>query len=652
MIRRALGVCYYPEHWPEAWWAEDARRMAGIGLSFVRVGEFAWSRLEPKREAFDFDWLERAIDVLHAAGLRVVLGTPTATPPKWLVDEMPDMLQVDREGRPRRFGSRRHYCFSHEGYRRECARIVTALATRFGRHPGVVAWQTDNEYGCHDTAVSYSAAALQGFRDWLGRKYQSPEALNRAWGNAFWSMDYDSFEAIDLPNLTVTEPAPAHLMDFHRYSSDAVVAFNRLQANVIRRLSPNRDVVHNFMGRTLSFDHFALGADLDVSSWDSYPLGFLDTWADRDDAFKARFARAGDPDLQAFHHDLYRATGGGRWWVMEQQPGPVNWSSHNPAPRAGMVRLWTHEAFAHGAEVVSYFRWRQAPFAQEQMHAGLLRPDSRPAPGHDEAAAVAREIAALDLPMPAQADVALVFDYASAWAWSIQPQGREFDYFCLVQDLYKALRRLGLSVDVLDAARADLSPYRMALVPGLFSWNETLLRSLAAFEGEVLVGPRTGSKTADFAIPPSLPPGLPAPLDGLKVARVETLPESVPVPMASGEGSFRFWREVLDGVAPEDVALACADGEAALVSAGGLHYLAGWPDATLASAALKRLAEKAGLETLDLPPALRIRRSNALVHCFNYGDEALHLPDHGLRGTPVLGELDLAPSGVAILRAS
>jgi beta-galactosidase len=162
-----LGCCYYPEHWPEAWWAEDARAIAEMGLSWVRIGEFAWSRLEPEPGLMEFDWLDRAIDTLHAAGLTVVLGTPTATPPKWLVDRDPRMLAVDSHGRPRGFGSRRHYDFSSEIYRAECARIVEALAERYGGHPAIGAWQTDNEFGCHDTTFSYSRSAARRFRDWL-----------------------------------------------------------------------------------------------------------------------------------------------------------------------------------------------------------------------------------------------------------------------------------------------------------------------------------------------------------------------------------------------------------------------------------------------------------------------------------------------------
>ena len=205
-MKRTLGVCYYPEHWPETQWAVDAARMAKLGLTWVRIGEFAWCRMEPTPGKYDWDWLDRAIETLGNAGLKVVLGTPTATPPRWMLAKHPDMLALDRDGKQRGFGSRRHYCFSHRPYRAECAKIVTAMAERYGRNPHVAAWQTDNEYACHDTTLSYSAAATQAFRDWLAQRYQSPDALNRAWGNVFWSMDYGGFDEITLPNLTVPRP--------------------------------------------------------------------------------------------------------------------------------------------------------------------------------------------------------------------------------------------------------------------------------------------------------------------------------------------------------------------------------------------------------------------------------------------------------------
>ena len=384
-MKRTLGVCYYPEHWPKNLWKEDAKRMAEAGLSWVRIGEFAWSKMEPSPGELKFEWLDEIIHILGTAGLSVVLGTPTATPPRWMLEKHPDMLAIDKEERLRKFGSRRHYCFSHEGYREECIRIVTLMAERYGKNPYVGAWQTDNEYSCHDTTHSYSDSARSAFKNWLRAQYPGDgndgdiSALNEAWGNVFWSMEYENFDQIDLPNLTVTQPNPSHVLDFRRFSSDQVVSFNRLQTKIIKSYS-DAPIAHNFMGKTTEFDHFKVGDDLDIASWDSYPLGFLEDRVVASDEFKQAFARQGDPDFQAFHHDLYRTVGKGRWWVVEQQPGPVNWAPYNPSPLPGMIRLWSWEAFAHGAEAVCYFRWRQAPFAQEQMHAGLLRPDSADAP--------------------------------------------------------------------------------------------------------------------------------------------------------------------------------------------------------------------------------------------------------------------------------
>lgn len=649
-MKRTLGVCYYPEHWPETRWAEDAARMAKLGLTHVRIGEFAWSRLEPRRGAFDFDWLSRAIDTLHAEGLKVVLGTPTATPPKWLVDEMPDMLPVGADGAIRKFGSRRHYDFSHDGYLEECKRITLALAKAFGNHPGVCAWQTDNEYDCHDTTLSYSPAARSGFQTWLQQKYQSPDALNRAWGNVFWSMEVSEFHEVELPNLTVTEANPSHVMDFRRFASDMVVRFNKAQADIIRAHSPGRDVIHNFMGRTLAFDHFDVGADLDISSWDSYPLGFLEDRSDQNDDWKRKFARAGDPDFQAFHHDLYRATSKGRWWVMEQQPGPVNWAPHNPAPRDGMVRLWSWEAFAHGAETVSYFRWRQAPFAQEQMHAGLLRPDSVEADGFHEAAHVAKDLAGLETQLqakPGRADVAIVFDYPSAWAWEIQPQGREFNYFRLVFDFYRGLRQLGLSVDFVPASAPELEGYPLVLIPGLFSWTPGMLAAIRAHDGLVLIGPRSGSKTTDFAIPDCLPPALPSDILGVRVSRIETLRADTPVELTGG-GAFQFWREFLEAGTETETLMSAENGGPAWVKQGSIYYIGGWPDQDLLRTIILSMADSAGLVTKELSEGVRLRRHGNHVFALNYGASSFDLATLGWTGSPLMGELVLEPSGVAV----
>ncbi|WP_281825538.1 beta-galactosidase [Jannaschia rubra] len=622
VLQRTLGVCYYPEHWPEEQWQDDARRMAKAGLTWVRIGEFSWSRLEPEPGRLDWDWLDRAIATLGRAGLRVVLGTPTATPPRWMLDRHPDMLAVDVEGRPRKFGSRRHYCFSHEGYLEECRRIVTALAERYGRNPHVAAWQTDNEYGCHDTVVSYSDAARRAFRDWLRGQFASSDgnagdigALNRAWGNVFWSMDYGDFDDIDLPNLTVTEPNPAHSLAFLRFSSAQVVRFNRAQVDAIRAHS-GAPIAHNYMGRVTDFDHFAVGADLDIASWDSYPLGFLEDRVGAGVADQRRFARQGDPDFQAFHHDLYRAVGRGRWWVMEQQPGPVNWAPWNPAPLPGMVRLWTWEAFAHGAEAVCYFRWRQAPFAQEQMHAGLLRPDGAEAPGLAEARAVARELAEAPDAVTARAPVALIFDYAADWTWKVQPHGRGLSYFALIFDHYRALRRAGLSVDILPPGTRDFAGYRAIFAPGLMHMPDDLKSALAGSGAEVAIGPRSAARDGHFTIPVPLPPAFPA-LDAT-VARVESLRPDLPVPVTGG-GAVTGYREEIEGKA--ETVFAATDGTPVVVRQGRITYAGGWGDEALLDRLIADVCERADVQTLAMPRGVRIRDAGMERFWFNYNPD-------------------------------
>ena len=644
-----LGVCYYPEHWPEAWWARDARRMRETGIRHVRIGEFAWSRLEPEQGRFDLDWLRRAMDVLHAEGLKVVLGTPTATPPHWLCGLHPGIIPVDEQGRPRGFGSRRHYSFSSPDYLRESARIVTLLAQTFGDHPALEGWQTDNEYGCHDTVKSWGPHDLAAFKSWLRARYQTTDQLNEAWGNVFWSMELATFDDVTLPHLTVTEANPSARLDFWRFSSEQVVAYDRMQAAILRKHSPGRFVTHNFMGFFHDFDHFALGEHLDLASWDSYPLGFVERFP-FSEAERTRWATTSHPDIAPFHHDLYRAVGRGRWWVMEQQPGPVNWAPWNPVPRKGQIRLFTWEALAHGADVVSYFRWRQAPFAQEQMHAGLNLPDdSGYSQGGREAAQTARELDALG-PLPASrpAALALVFDYEASWITRIQPQGVDFSYMELTLRWYEAVRRLGLDVDIVPPG-GDLASYRLVLVPTLPHVSEKALQAFRATQAAILFGPRTGSKTRNFSIPPNLPPGPLAADLPFRVLEVSSLRPGLAEAVAgAASGHVTRWREMLELAEGAQAEAHFADGSPAWVRAGKMSYLAGWPDETLLHAVVRLLAGHAELELLELPDFVRVRRRGDMAFAFNYGDADVALPV--ARARFVLGSPSLAPGDVAIWR--
>lgn len=613
-MKRTLGTCYYPEHWPEDQWPDDARRMKKAGLSWVRIGEFAWARLEPEPDKLCFEWLDRAIEVLAEAGLQIVLCTPTATPPRWMLNKHPDILPKDAQGRLRNFGSRRHYCFSHQGYHEECRRIAGVLAERYGQDDRIAAWQIDNEYGCHDTTLSYSDAARVAFRIWLAERYPSIDALNESWGNVFWSMEYAAFDDVDLPNLTVTEPNPAHVHAFRSFSSDQVAKFNAIQVDELRKWT-DAPLIHNYMGRVLDFDHYEIGAGLDIASWDSYPLGFLLDRIEKNEQARADFLRQGDPDFQAFHHDLYRAVGSGRWWVMEQQPGPVNWAPWNPAPLPGMVRLWTWEAFAHGAEVVSYFRWKQVPFAQEQMHTGLLRADGTAAPVLAEIAQVASEIEAMPKVETASAPAAIVFDYVSQWAWEAQPHGRDFDYFDLVFSAYRALRRQGISVDILPPDCSNLSPYKLVLVPGLMTLSDGLRTAIEETAAQVILGPRFNSRTADFRIVDRLSATVET-ID-VDVVMTESLPPDARINVSSGGAVIKWW-EHLEGNAPVSVRTAQ---DAPVLVGDRVQYLAGWPDDALWDHLMAEWLDTARIDRIELTGGLRIRDTETHRFVFNYGPD-------------------------------
>ncbi len=650
-----LGVCYYPEHWPKERWVEDAQHMQRIGIEYVRIGEFSWSTIEPEPGQLHWEWLDESLEILHAHGLKVILGTPTATPPKWLVDRHPSMLATDEQGRVRGFGSRRHYTFSSLEYREECRRIVTIMGERYGQHPAVVSWQTDNEYGCHDTILSYGETDLTAFRLWLSDKYGTVAALNKAWGNVFWSMDYRSFDEIELPNLTVTEANPSHRLDFQRCCSDQVVAFNKLQVDILRKYSADRDLVHNYMGFFTAFDHHKVGQDLDVASWDTYPLGFLDQEAIYTEEEKHTYLRVGHPDFGAFHHDLYRGCGKGRLWIMEQQPGPVNWAPHNPTPADGAVRLWTWEAFSHGAELVSYFRWRQAPFGQEQMHAGLLRPDAKEAEAAQEAVQVAKEINMLSAAMgmdkdelmslPSSGKVALMFDYDACWSLDIQPQSRAYRYLFWCYRMYEAMRELGLSVDIIPS-HAPLDMYELLVLPAQAHISPDLQNRLNAYKGVLLAGPRTGSKTDSYQIPENLAPGPLSTLLPLKVERVDALPEHTQPAVSGrwGKGNLKHWHEQISTNLPcllkDDV------GNPVLMGSGRHFYLGSCLDNSLLKASLAKLAEKAELSTYYLPDGIRVRERGDVIFVFNYGVRSISFEPEGAE--LVVGNKNIATAGVAI----
>lgn len=635
-----LGVCYYPEHWSRSRWAIDAAEMKARGITYVRIAEFAWTLMEPARGRHEWGWLDQAIETLGAAGLEIVLGTPTATPPEWLVRESPEILPVGADGRVKGFGSRRYYTFSSAKYRRECARIARAMAQRYGRNRYVVGWQIDNEYGCHDTTYSYGPVDLAAFKVWLRRKYGTVARLNEAWGAVVWSQQVASFDAVNLPVATPYDPSPAKLLDYRRFATEQVRLFQQAQVDAIRPLSPGRFITHNFLANFTEFDYYPIGDALDFPAWDSYPLGVA---AGQDDP---RWDRTGIPDVTAWNHDLMRAVHPAPFWIMEQQPGPVNWARSNPVPMPGMVRLWIWEAFAHGAATVSHFRWRQGLVGQEQMHAGLNLPDGRPSPGGLEAAQVGREIIQVGaLPSTGRGDAALVFDFDTVWMTAIQPNGANQDHLAHAQSWYSALRSQGIDVDIVRPG-ADLSGYRLVVVPSVRVVADSLRIALERCGGVVVIGPRSGSKTADFAVPANLPPGPLQPHLGVKVIQVAAMRAGTTVPVQGGglAGNAAGWRESLETSLP--VLARYSDGEAAVVGSDRLWYVGCTGDQAFTRSLMKAALHTAGLQANQLPDTVRLRRRGNVQFAFNYGSAPWAAPASIQRF--LLGERTVQPYSLAV----
>jgi beta-galactosidase len=483
--------------------------MRDAGLRLVRIGEFAWSWYEPARDVFDWRGLDTAVQVIADAGLHVVLGTPTATPPRWLTAQRPTMLSVGPDGRRRAAGSRRHVCLTSPATREESERIVAALVGRYGRHDSLVAWQLDNEPGNHDSARCWCDACAAAFRSWLLGEYGGVAALDEAWGTTFWSGRYGIAELITLPVPTVTAQSPSLELAHRRFAAAQTTAFLAAQREQVHAGSPGRDTFTNLYLGDVDVDAAAVGRLHGLGAIDSYPHGVA---GPHDVGFLLDLARG--TALPTGSRPAHAPGGpGGRAWVVEQQPGPVNWTPTNPAVPAGQVRLWGWQAALHGIEALLFFRWRAARSGQEQYHSGLLRQDGSPDRGLAEATQLAGELARVSpalLARPA-ARVALLMRYDDAWALDISPHLPGASHRALVTAAYTAARRLGLDVDVVPVD-CDLTGYSFVLAPGLHLAGPQVLTGLQAAltaGATVLVGCRALVKDeANVWVDEALPAGL------------------------------------------------------------------------------------------------------------------------------------------------
>jgi beta-galactosidase len=451
--------------------------MADSGLTLVRIGEFAWSTYQPARDRFEWAWLDEAIETLAGAGLEVVLCTPTATPPVWLVEQRPEILSVGPDGRRRAYGSRRHTCSTSPEYREEAERVVMALLDRYAGHP-VTAWQVDNELGNHDSARCWCDRCQLRFSEWLEDRFGSIDALNRAWGTAFWSMTYPSFASVRLPVPTMTSHNPSLRLAHAEFASQKSVEFFTLQANLIRAaVGPDVPITTNFYSEDTAVDQRAAARVTGVAAIDSYPHG------------------PADPLVTAYHIDLSRsgAGQGGSAWIMEQQAGPINWTPNNPAVAPGQVRLWTWQAALHGVDTLLYFRWRAARYGQEMYHSGLLRHDGSPTGFLQEVAGAIEELREVGLVAPPAGRVAILHSAEDVWALEISPHLEGLRHRDLQMGAYRALRRLGLDVEFRHPTE-NLTDLEWVIAPALHITSAARVKALqAALDAGVgvVLGPRS-----------------------------------------------------------------------------------------------------------------------------------------------------------------
>jgi len=660
-----FGVDYYPEHWPEERWPEDARLMEEAGVNVVRLAEFAWSFLEPHPSRYVFDWLDRAIEILHRRGIQVILGTPTASAPPWVMAMLPDAYKVNEHGRRLTYGNRCEFCPTHAGYRERGRMITRAMANHYADHPAVIGWQIDNELN----GRCYCPNCQSGFQNWLRTRYGTLEKLNDVWGTAFWSHVYTEWSQIPVPLETGGVPNPALDLDFRRFMSDTFTCFQQEQVDILRQICSKHFITHNFMGFGFDqIDYFDLAKPLDFVSWDNYPRT---GW---------HLAKEADHAYLALGHDATRGFKGQPFWVMEEQSGSGGWQTVGMTPRPGEMRLWTYQAIAHGADAIVYFRWRTARFGTEQFWHGVLYHHGQPGRRYDELKTIGSELKRVGekiLGAENRNQVAMILSYDTRWAFQGQPNHNDFKYPALFTSYYKALHSRNIGVDIVPPD-ADLSRYRLVIAPALYILPDKVadnLRSFVQNGGMLIVTARSGVKDEANAIVNQYLPGLLADVCGVEVDEYDIQPAEATVPLElslpgreTQTAQSRLWFDVVRTTTAQAMATFQGEyfsGSPAITlnqfGQGRSIYIATLGDDSLHDTLIGWALESTNIKAvLSTPPGVELTErwqgDQRLLFLMNHTGEAKEISldrsfEDLISGTSVKGSIKIPSSGVFVLKA-
>ncbi|WP_338708418.1 beta-galactosidase [Paenibacillus amylolyticus] len=451
------GGDYNPEQWDHETHLEDLRMFQLAGIDIATINVFSWALIQPDEVTYRFEELDQLINRLHENGVYICLATSTAAHPAWMAKKYPDVLRVDADGRKRKFGGRHNSCPNSPTYRKYAEKIADKLAERYKDHPAVLVWHISNEYG----GECYCDNCEKAFRVYLKERYQTLEQVNKAWNTNFWGHTFYDWDEIVLPsNLSEhwgnnNSTFQGISLDYSRFNSDSMLDCYLLEYNAIKKHIPDSVVTTNLMGFFKQLDYFKWAKYLDIVSWDSYP------------------GLATPVSFTAMAHDLMRGLKDGQpFMLMEQTPSQQNWQPYNSLKRPGVMRLWSYQSVAHGADTIMFFQLRRSIGACEKYHGAVIEHA-----GHEntrvfrEVAELGKELQILGdttLDASVESKVAIVFDWDNWWAIE-KSSGPTvaLNYVDQIHKYYATFFRRNIQVDIVSVD-TDLSKYDIVLAPVLY----------------------------------------------------------------------------------------------------------------------------------------------------------------------------------------